>query len=97
MLLPIPVRKLTVVFLWLSMTPPVGLALAAPAGTAQFAPTPRRSNPSGRVFFSISAIRPRVAGVHITSLNHARTCRSMGSPTVSKTLVWRHMDQERIA
>jgi hypothetical protein len=38
---------------------------------------------------------PRVAGVHITSLNHARTCRSMGSPTVSKTLDWRHMDKER--
>ena len=29
-------------------------------------------------FFSISAIRPRVAGVHIPSLNCARTCRSMG-------------------
>jgi hypothetical protein len=42
-----------------------------------------------------AGIRPRVAGVHIPSLNHARTCRSMGSPTVSKTLDWRHMDQER--
>jgi 2-iminobutanoate/2-iminopropanoate deaminase len=31
-----------------------------------------------------ASIRPRVAEVHITSLNHARTCRSMGSPTVSK-------------
>lgn len=37
----------------------------------------------------------RGIAVRVTSLNHARTCRSMGSPTVSKTLDWRHMDQER--
>src|SRR5271156_4142840 len=38
------------------------------------------------VFFSILAIRPRVAGVHIPSLNHARKTLSTSFQTDSKLL-----------
>src|SRR5665213_1515599 len=36
------------------------------------------------VFFAISAIRPRFAGVHIPSLNHAKSFNTIHSQTVSK-------------
>ena len=54
------------------------------------------SNPSGSAWSS-SQFRPSghaSLGPH-HKLESRRTCRSMGSPTVSKTLDWRHMDQER--
>src|SRR3977135_2129353 len=38
------------------------------------------------VFFSILAIRPRVAGVHIPSLNHARMNLSTGFQTDSEAV-----------
>src|SRR5665213_4582197 len=39
------------------------------------------------VFFAILAIRPRFAGVHIPSLNHAKSFNTIHSQTVSKRMI----------